>query len=217
MNSVVPHSTNLTKSTLPTYPFLRYTGWVSQSPLSKKELLSRLSGERADPLSSFEIWLCPGLLIVMQRKIGRDTLLCALVLDRSSFLERDGSCFSRLLSRETGMLLFAPWTASELTSFTLLDKRDCLYSRRSLALRKLLTPSSSWPRPRHSLSSSPNTYDRYGWGNVCPTKWCLYFIRYLRDLKWLPALREFEALPHESCLPTLAYSVLRAVIGRSYS
>lgn len=76
----------------------RLAGWVSQSPLSKKELLSRLSGERADPLSSFEIRLCPGLLIVMQRKIGRDTLLCALVLYRYSFLERDGSCFSRLIA-----------------------------------------------------------------------------------------------------------------------
>lgn len=46
---------------------------------------------------------------MMQRKIGRDTLLCALVFERSSFLER----LLLTLSRETGMLLFAP-----LASFT---------------------------------------------------------------------------------------------------
>lgn len=115
----------------------------------------------------------------MQRKIGRDTF-CSyvhlylidlpslnvmigrlLLLTLDCFQERP-ECYSLPLGQ------LANW-------LPLLDKINCLYSRRSLALLKLLTPSAFLPDPsRHSLSSSPNTYDRYGWGNVCPTRWCLY-------------------------------------------
>lgn len=81
------------------------------------------------------------------------------------------------------MLLFAPWTASELTFFTLLDKRNCLYSRRSLALQKLLTPYAFLPDPgpgivlalypTHMIDTDGGTYALLDDA----------FIRYLRDLK----------------------------------